>query len=111
MDELEDQKNTQQELQTALNNRLNDTTKVALWTATSYDAYNRPKSILHGSGLLTRNIYSKCNNNLSAIEIGRGGDLINNMSYNYDNHNIINIDNAITDESHGYDYDGMDKII
>jgi YD repeat-containing protein len=42
MNELEDQKNTQQELQTVLNNRLSDTTKVALWTATSYDAYNKP---------------------------------------------------------------------
>jgi hypothetical protein len=55
--ELEDQKNTQQELQTVLNNRLNGTI-VALWTAISYDAYNKPKSILYGNGSLTRNIYS-----------------------------------------------------
>jgi hypothetical protein len=46
------------ELQTVLNNRLSDTTKVALWTATSYDAYNKPKGILHGNGLLTRNVYN-----------------------------------------------------
>jgi YD repeat-containing protein len=105
------QKNTQQELQTALNNHLNDTTKVALWTATSYDAYNKPKSILHGNGLLTRNVYSSHNNNLTSIEIGRGGNLINNMNYGYDNHNnITGIANSITDESHTYSYDDMDRI-
>jgi hypothetical protein len=74
-----------------------DTTKVALWTATSYDAYNKPKGILHGNGLLTRNVYNPHNNNLTSIEIGRGGDLINNMSYSYDNHNnITSIANSIT---------------
>jgi hypothetical protein len=75
--------------------------KFALWTATSYDAYNKPKSILHGNGLLTRNVYSSHNNNLTSIEIGRGGNLINNMNYGYDNHNnITGIANSITDESH-----------
>jgi hypothetical protein len=76
MNELEDQKSTQQELQTVLSNRSSDTTKFALWTATSYDAYNKPKGILHGNGLLTRNVYNPHNNNLTSIEIGRGGDLI-----------------------------------
>jgi mitochondrial fission protein ELM1 len=38
MNELEDQKNTQQELQTVLNNRLNGTI-VALWTAISCNPY------------------------------------------------------------------------
>jgi hypothetical protein len=51
----------------------------------NYDAYNKPKSILYGNGSLTRNIYSPHNNNLTSIEIGRGGDLINNMSYRYVN--------------------------
>jgi YD repeat-containing protein len=110
MNELEDQKNTQQELQTVLNNRLNGTI-VALWTAISYDAYNKPKSILYGNGSLTRNIYSPHNNNLTSIEIGRGGDLINNMSYRYDKHNnITSIVNSITNETHNYSYDDMDRI-
>jgi hypothetical protein len=110
MNELEDQKNTQQELQTVLNNRLSGTI-VALWTAISYDAYNKPKSILYGNGSLTRNIYSPYNNNLTSIEIGRGGDLINNMSYRYDKHNnITSIVNSITNETHNYSYDDMDRI-
>jgi hypothetical protein len=39
----------------------------------------KPKSILYGNGSLTRNIYSPHNNNLTSIEIGRGGDLIINV--------------------------------
>ncbi|VVM17304.1 hypothetical protein BSPWISOXPB_9505 [uncultured Gammaproteobacteria bacterium] len=86
-------------------------TIVALWTAISYDAYNKPKSILYGNGSLTRNIYSPHNNNLTSIEIGRGGDLINNMSYRYDKHNnITSIVNSITNETHNYSYDDMDRI-
>jgi hypothetical protein len=93
-----------------LNNRLSGTI-VALWTAISYDAYNKPKSILYGNGSLTRNIYSPYNNNLTSIEIGRGGDLINNMSYRYDKHNnITSIVNSITNETHNYSYDDMDRI-
>lgn len=50
-------------MQTTLNNRLNDTTKVTLWTVSSYEAYNKPKSILYGNGSEINETSYDANNN------------------------------------------------
>ena len=56
-------------------------------------------------------IISENNNNLESIQVGRGGKLINDIHYTYNDRNsLIGANDAITGESHSYTYDNYDRI-
>lgn len=111
MSGLENHIKAKQQLQEAIDEKLNDDTDIYLYNVTSRDAFGRIEGELFGNGLLTLRTYDNITGKLKRISTGRGNNYIRDIQYTYDDMgNILTRKDNISLEDETFTYDEYDRL-